>query len=146
MFFSTWKRCASWFWEGSTERELQIIDMVIFWANWVFGNCWKSVKSINFWFFWYIPDGPKKLKKLKICETIENFGSEPCAWPLGYGRWLESSTPQVLALRRALRGCFFGKKGIPQNNNAYLVKQWHVFVHFCYFGQCWHKFIMYYVQ
>ena len=29
-FFSTWKRCASRFCEGSSERQLQIIDMGFF--------------------------------------------------------------------------------------------------------------------
>ena len=37
-FFPTWKRCASRFCEGSTERQLQIIDMELFGANCVFGN------------------------------------------------------------------------------------------------------------
>ena len=44
LFFLTWKRCASKFCEGSTDLELQIIDMVIFWANLVFGKSVKSVK------------------------------------------------------------------------------------------------------
>ena len=35
-FFSTWKRCASRFCEGSTERQLQIMEL--FGANCVFGN------------------------------------------------------------------------------------------------------------
>ena len=38
VFLRTWKRCASKFCEGSTERELQIIDMVILGAKSVFGN------------------------------------------------------------------------------------------------------------
>ena len=32
----------------------------------------------------HIPDGPKELYNLVI--FLENFGSEPCARPLGYGR------------------------------------------------------------
>ncbi len=35
-FFSTWKRCASKFCEGSTDLELQIIDMELLGANSVF--------------------------------------------------------------------------------------------------------------
>ena len=33
MFLSTWKRCASEFCEGSTDLELQIIDMELLGAN-----------------------------------------------------------------------------------------------------------------
>ena len=43
-FFSTWKRCASKFCEGSTDLELQMIDMVICLTNLVFGKSVKSVK------------------------------------------------------------------------------------------------------
>ena len=38
LFSSTWKRCASRFGEGSTERQLQFIDMELFGANCVFEN------------------------------------------------------------------------------------------------------------
>ena len=53
---------------------------------------------------------PTNVKNMSnICQ---NFGSEPWTKPLGYGRWLDSSKPLLLALRRALRGFFFGKKGV----------------------------------
>ena len=47
LFFSTWKRCASRFCEGSTERQLQIIDMELVGANRVFFICEKSIKNIK---------------------------------------------------------------------------------------------------
>ena len=47
VFFYNWKSSASKFCGGSTERELQIIDMVILGAKSVFGNLWKNVKSIK---------------------------------------------------------------------------------------------------
>ena len=74
-FFSTWKRCASQFWEGSTERQLQIIDMELLGANSVFEKVSKSAK------------------KCQKCRFFFKFGSEPCAWPLGYGGWLDASNP-----------------------------------------------------
>ena len=43
--FSTWKRCASRFCEGSTERQLQIIDMIILGANCVLGNWCKTYEN-----------------------------------------------------------------------------------------------------
>ena len=103
---------------------------------------WKFVKKCqkyqNWINFGYIPDGPKKL--WKFVKHLENVGSEPCAWPLGYGRWLDSSTPQVLALRRSLRGFFFRLKQRPKKNNACLLIKWTIYVDFCYFGKCWLKF------
>ena len=51
-------------------------------------------------------------KKCQHYQNWFNFWSKSCAWPLGYGRWKDSSKPLVLALRRSLRGFFFGKKGI----------------------------------
>ena len=36
VLLTTWKRCASEFCEGSTDLELQIIDMELLGANWVF--------------------------------------------------------------------------------------------------------------
>ena len=38
VFLITWKRCASKFCEGSTDLELQIIDMELLGANSVFGK------------------------------------------------------------------------------------------------------------
>ena len=38
VFLRTWKRCAAKVCKGCTERQLQIIDMVIFGANCVFKN------------------------------------------------------------------------------------------------------------
>ena len=55
--FSTWKRCASRFCEGSTERQLQIIDMIL-WSKLCF---WKLVKKFQKYQNWF------------------NFGSKPCA-------------------------------------------------------------------
>ena len=53
--FFTWKRCASRFCEGSTERQLQIIDMELFGANCVFYFFWKRVsKLVNFGSIWMI--------------------------------------------------------------------------------------------
>ena len=77
---------------------------------------------------WYGHFG-NKLRFRKIAKTCQyyqhrfNFGSKPCAWPLGYGRWLDSSKPLVLGLRRALRGFFFGKKGVWKSNYAYLLEK-----------------------
>ena len=38
IFLTTWKRCASEFCGGSTDLELQIIDMELLGANYVLGN------------------------------------------------------------------------------------------------------------
>ena len=61
-FFGTWKSCASKLCGGSTERELQIIDVVILGAKSVFGNFVKKCQKYQNWIhFGYIPDGPTKL-------------------------------------------------------------------------------------
>ena len=52
--FSTWKRCASRFCEGSTERQLQIIDMELFGANCVLKIGEKVSKVLKFDQFWKV--------------------------------------------------------------------------------------------
>ena len=47
---------------------------------------------------WYGHFGSKKCfwKFVKKCQKYKNwinFGSKPCAWPLGYGGWLDGSKP-----------------------------------------------------
>ena len=43
-FFLNMEKMRTTFWEGSTERELQIIDMIILGANCVLENLWTSAK------------------------------------------------------------------------------------------------------
>ena len=51
IFLTTWKRCASQFCEGSTDLELQIIDMELLGANSVFGKYEKVLKLVpNTWY------------------------------------------------------------------------------------------------
>ena len=50
------------------------------------------------------------------------------------GDWIAPT--HFASRRRALRGFFFGKKGVPQKNNAYLLNKICIFVYCCYFGQC----------
>ena len=44
MFFDNMEKCAQQFCKGSTERQLQIIHMVILEANFDFDKVWKSSK------------------------------------------------------------------------------------------------------
>ena len=75
----------------------------------------------------------KDFRNLSI--FFENFGSEPCARPLGYGRLGDSFKPLVLALRRALRGFFPSKKHVPQQNNACLLRKYSFLARFLLFWQ-----------
>ena len=83
VFFSTWKRCASRFCEGSTERQLQIIDMELFGANCVFGNLWKMSKVSKLVQFWV----------QAVCLTTRLRRVIGCLQT----RWLDASKPLVLA-------------------------------------------------
>ena len=71
VFFDIWKSSAPKFCGGSTERELQIIDMVILGAKIVFGNLWKSDKSIKIGSI--LGTSLMVLKTLEICQNFGKF-------------------------------------------------------------------------
>ena len=76
---------------------------------------------------WYGHFGSKLCfwKVVKKCQNYQNWfnlGSKPCAWPLGYGGWLDASKPLVLAGAVPFGVLFLGKKGVWKSNNAYLLK------------------------
>ena len=48
-FLTTWKRCASKFYEGSTDLKLQIIDMNFWEQTRCLEKCEKVLKLVQFW-------------------------------------------------------------------------------------------------
>ena len=85
------KRCASNFCGGSTDLELQIIDMD--------PKVSKSVKSIKIGSVL----GPTSVDKTTRLRRVIGWLQT---------RWLDASKPPCASRRRALRGFFFGRKGV----------------------------------
>ena len=76
------------------------------------------------------PMGPRPLGPigpiffLTYIYFVSPVGFQTTFWDFGYLKtYFGNTNPILLALVRALRGFFFGKKGVPKKNKACLLKK-----------------------